>query len=376
MQPCLPVALSLAAIVSRGQAHSMRRLGSVAAGRCGLGSDHAHRTRTAGQTAGNTLAEFEHDLADNLCYERGTTAKSASLQDAYWTLAVTIRDRLAHRRARTARANYRANRSSSITCQRSTCWAASCARTRCTPAPPTSPARASPRPASVEDLEVLDVEPGLGNGGLGRLAACLLDSLATLDMPGVGYGIRYEFGIFKQAFEDGYQVEHPDDWTFYGNPWEFPAPDDRQVVGFYGHTEPVNDDQGGLRARWVPGETVRGEPSHMLVPGYGTETVNIIRLWQARAARESFDLALFNAGHYAEAVESQMRSEHLTKVLYPSDSTPPARNCGSSSSTSWSPARCGTSSAGSGSATATGTPSRTRSSSSSTTPIRCWPSPS
>ena len=175
------------------------------------------------------------------------------------------------------------------------------------------------------DLESLDVEPGLGNGGLGRLAACLLDSMATLDLPAVGYGIRYEFGIFKQAFEDGYQVEHPDDWTFYGNPWEFPAPDDLQVVGFYGHTEPVDDDQGGLRARWVPGETVRAEPSHMLVPGYGTETVNILRLWRARAGPESFDLDLFNAGRYAEAVEAQMRSENLTKVLYPSDSTEAGR---------------------------------------------------
>ena len=144
-------------------------------------------------------------------------------------------------------------------------------------------------------------------------------------MPAVGYGIRYEFGIFKQAFEDGHQVEHPDDWTFYGNPWEFPAPDDLQVVGFYGHTEPVDDDQGGLRARWVPGETVRAEPSHMLVPGYGTETVNIIRLWRARAGAESFDLGLFNAGRYAEAVEAQMRSENLTKVLYPSDSTEAGR---------------------------------------------------
>ena len=169
------------------------------------------------------------------------------------------------------------------------------------------------------------MEPGLGNGGLGRLAACLLDSLATLDMPAVGYGIRYEFGIFKQAFEDGHQVEHPDDWTFYGNPWEFPAPDDLQVVGFYGHTEAVEDDQGGLRARWVPGEMVRGEPSHMLVPGYGTETVNILRLWRARAGHESFDLGLFNAGRYAEAVEAQMRSENLTKVLYPSDSTEAGR---------------------------------------------------
>ena len=178
---------------------------------------------------------------------------------------------------------------------------------------------------SAGDIEALDVEPGLGNGGLGRLAACLLDSLATLDMPAVGYGIRYEYGIFKQAFENGYQVEHPDDWAFYGNPWEFPAPDDRQVVGFYGHTEAVDGDQGGLRARWVPGETVLGEPSHMLVPGYGTETVNIIRLWQARADRESLDLTLFNAGLYAEAVEARMRSENLSKVLYPSDSTPAGR---------------------------------------------------
>ena len=152
-------------------------------------------------------------------------------------------------------------------------------------------------------MEALDVEPGLGTGGLGGLAACLLDSLATLDIPAVGYGIRYEYGIFKQVIEHGYQVEHPDDWTFYGNPWEFPAPDDRQVVGFYGRTEPAAGDPGGLRRRWVPGETVLGEPSHMLVPGYGTGTVNIIRLWQARAGRESFDLALFNAGHYAEAVE-------------------------------------------------------------------------
>ena len=169
------------------------------------------------------------------------------------------------------------------------------------------------------------MEPGLGNGGLGRLAACLLDSLATLDVPAVGYGIRYEFGIFKQAFEDGHQVEHPDDWAFYGNPWEFPAPDDLQVVGFYGNTEPVEDDQGGLRARWVPGEMVRGEPSHMLVPGYRTDTVNIIRLWRARAGHESFDLGLFNAGRYTEAVEAQMRSENLTKVLYPSDSTEAGR---------------------------------------------------
>ena len=275
---------------------------------------------------GNTLADFERDLADNLCYERGTTAESASLQDAYWTLAVTIRDRLADRRTRTARANHVANPkfvyylSAEYMLGRQLRQNAMYTGTA-------DLARQAVAASgySLADLEAIDVEPGLGNGGLGRLAACLLDSLATLDVPAVGYGIRYEFGIFKQAFADGQQIELPDDWTFYGNPWEFPAPDDLQVVGFYGHTEPVADDQGGLRARWVPAETVRAEPSHMLVPGYGTQTVNILRLWRARAGRESFDLGLFNAGRYAEAVEAQMRSENLTKVLYPSDSTEAGR---------------------------------------------------
>jgi glycogen phosphorylase len=273
--------------------------------------------------AGNNLAEFERDLADNLCYERGTTPESASAQDTYWTLAVTIRDRLADRRARTTEAHYAANPkfvyylSAEYMLGRQLTQNAVYSGT----AELAQQALAGIG-WSAADVEALDVEPGLGTGGLGRLAACLLDSLAALDIPAVGYGIRYEFGIFKQAFEHGYQVERPDDWTFYGNPWEFPAPDDRQVVGFYGHTEPVPGDPDGRRKRWVPGETVLGEPSHMLVPGYGTGTVNIIRLWQARAGRDSFDLGLFNAGHYAEAVEARMRSENLTKVLYPNDSTP------------------------------------------------------
>jgi starch phosphorylase len=279
-----------------------------------------------GRRPGYSLADFERDLAGNLCYERGTTAESASSQDAYWTLAVTIRDRLAERRARTAEANYAANPKFVYYLSAEYMLGRQLRQNAMYTGTADIASQAVARyGVSAQDLEALDVEPGLGNGGLGRLAACLLDSLATLDRPAVGYGIRYEFGIFKQSFEHGFQVEHPDDWAFYGNPWEFPAPDDRQVVGFYGHTEAVDDDQGGLRARWVPGESVRGEPSHMLVPGYGTETVNIIRLWHARAGRESFDLALFNAGHYAEAVESTMRSENLTKVLYPSDSTPAGR---------------------------------------------------
>ena len=170
------------------------------------------------------------------------------------------------------------------------------------------------------------MSPGWATAGsAGWLPACSTRWPPSTCRPWATASGPYEYGIFKQAFENGYQVEHPDDWAFYGNPWEFPAPDDRQVVGFYGHTEGVDGDQGGLRARWVPGETVLGEPSHMLVPGYGTETVNIIRLWQARACRESLDLSLFNAGLHAEAVEARMHSENLSKVLYPSDSTPAGR---------------------------------------------------
>ncbi len=173
---------------------------------------------------------------------------------------------------------------------------------------------------SLPDFDALDVEPGLGNGGLGRLAACFMDSLATLDVPAVGYGIRYEFGMFQQMFEDGWQVERPDEWLFFGTPWEFGAPDDRQVVGFYGSTERIRDEDGRTVVRWVPGETVLGEPSHMLVPGYGTGTVNIARLWRAVASPASFDLRLFDAGRYAGAVEARVRSENITKVLYPNDS--------------------------------------------------------
>jgi len=266
--------------------------------------------------------EFEADLLENLCFQLGTTLESTGVHEAYQTLAVTVRDRLAARRARTAAAHHEANPrfvyylSAEYMLGRQlgqnllysgTRDAADLVLTRLG--------------FSLDDLDERDLEPGLGNGGLGRLAACLLDSLATLDIPAVGYGIRYEFGIFKQTFVDGAQAERPDDWAFYGNPWEFPAPDDRQLVGFGGHTQPVDGDPAGMRRVWVPGETVRGEPSHMLVPGYGTDTVNIVRLWQARAARESFDLEQFEAGRYAEAVEDIVRCENISKVLYPDDST-------------------------------------------------------
>ncbi|MFI7601894.1 glycogen/starch/alpha-glucan phosphorylase [Actinoplanes sp. NPDC049681] len=265
-----------------------------------------------------TPTEIEFELVGNLARSRGTTVESASPEDLYQALALTVRDHLVDRYIRTTQAHYETNPrfvyyfSAEYMLGRQLGQNLLYTGTA-------DVARSALEALGVDpaDVAALDVEPGLGNGGLGRLAACLLDALATLDIPAVGYGIRYDFGIFKQEFREEAQVERPDDWTYYGNPWEFPAPDDQQRVGFYGTTEPG---EGG-RGTWTPGEVVRGEPSHMLVPGYGTGTVNIVRLWRARAARESFDLSRFGAGRYGEAVEAIVRSETISKVLYPDDST-------------------------------------------------------
>jgi starch phosphorylase len=167
-------------------------------------------------------------------------------------------------------------------------------------------------------------EPGLGNGGLGRLASCYLDSMATLDIPAVGYGIRYEHGIFRQSFRDGRQIESPDSWLHYGNPWEFPQPDDMVEVGFGGRTVHATEPDGRLTVRWEPEKRVLGEPYHTLVAGWSTATVNLLRLWRARATRE-FDLELFVVGDYERAVADKVDSETISKVLYPNDATPAGR---------------------------------------------------
>ena len=169
-------------------------------------------------------------------------------------------------------------------------------------------------------LRAQEVEPGLGNGGLGRLAACFIDSLATMSVPCIGYGIRYEYGIFKQTFVDGRQVEQPDTWLALGSPWEFPHPEAAVQVDFGGYTETYEDD-GVLRTRWVPSWNVLGVPYNYMVPGYQNGRVNTLRLWSAQATK-AFDLEIFNAGDYAEAVRAQTFAENITKVLYPEDSTP------------------------------------------------------
>jgi starch phosphorylase len=161
-------------------------------------------------------------------------------------------------------------------------------------------------------------EPGLGNGGLGRLAACFMDSLATLQIPAIGYGIRYEFGIFDQIIRDGWQVEVTDKWLRFGNPWEIPRPEIVFNVGFGGRSEAYQDDRGHFRVRWVPGRVVKGMAYDTPVPGYRVDMVNFLRLWKSEAV-ESFDFQAFNVGNYYDAVEEKVVSETLSKVLYPND---------------------------------------------------------
>jgi starch phosphorylase len=171
---------------------------------------------------------------------------------------------------------------------------------------------------NLDDLLALEEEPGLGNGGLGRLAACYLDSLATLERPAIGYGIRYEFGIFDQEIHDGWQVEITDKWLRNGNPWEIAKPDVAYYVNFGGHSESYHDHDGSIRMRWVPHHVVKGVAFDTPVPGYRVNTCNTLRLWSAEAC-ESFDFQAFNTGDYYQAVNDKVISETLTKVLYPND---------------------------------------------------------
>jgi starch phosphorylase len=169
-----------------------------------------------------------------------------------------------------------------------------------------------------EELLQQEEEPGLGNGGLGRLAACFLDSLATLEVPAVGYGIRYEFGIFQQEIVDGWQVEKTDKWLRFGNPWELVRPEWAVEVKLGGRTEQYVDERNRPRVRWVPNMTVIGVPYDTPILGYHTNTANTLRLWRSEAP-ESFDFAIFNTGDYYGAVNQKVASENLSKVLYPND---------------------------------------------------------
>jgi starch phosphorylase len=172
----------------------------------------------------------------------------------------------------------------------------------------------------IEELRGEEYDMGLGNGGLGRLAACFLDSLATLDYPAVGYGIHYEFGLFRQEFSNGHQIELPDDWMRYGTPWEIVRPEYTQTIELYGHVENVFDDKGNYVPRWVDTKKIVGVPYDIPIPGYGTHTVNFLRLWESRPS-EKINLEAFNRGGYSEALAAKTQSETVSKVLYPNDKT-------------------------------------------------------
>ena len=166
----------------------------------------------------------------------------------------------------------------------------------------------------------MEADAALGNGGLGRLAACFLDSMATLNLPGYGYGIRYEYGMFAQRIEAGRQVEQPDNWLRYGNPWEFPRPEVLYQVKFGGRVVQFSDEDGEQRYHWVDTDDVMAMAYDSPIPGYATSTVNNMRLWSAKASRD-FDLKYFNEGNYIKSVEDKNESENLSKVLYPNDAT-------------------------------------------------------
>ncbi|MBF0489813.1 MAG: glycogen/starch/alpha-glucan phosphorylase [Candidatus Omnitrophica bacterium] len=178
---------------------------------------------------------------------------------------------------------------------------------------------------ALEDLDLdmdtvreQELDAGLGNGGLGRLAACFLDSMATLGIPAHGYGIRYDYGIFNQKIKDGFQLELPDEWLRSGNPWEFARPEYTVTISFYGRTQMYQDQNGQLKTKWIETEHVLAVPYDFPVPGYKNDVVNTLRLWSARSSEE-FDFDYFKSGDYEQAVYKKVLSENISKVLYPSD---------------------------------------------------------
>jgi starch phosphorylase len=178
--------------------------------------------------------------------------------------------------------------------------------------------------ADLEEVRECESDAALGNGGLGRLAVCFLDSLATLDMPGYGYGINYEYGLFKQEIEAGYQKEKPDNWLAEGTPWQIERPDEACLIPVYGRLDQTPDRSGRMRSRWTDAQVLIGVPYDMPIVGYSGRTTNFLRLYSARSSHE-FDMQIFNQGDYLKAVELKIATEIISKVLYPSDSVKAGR---------------------------------------------------
>ena len=264
---------------------------------------------------------FKRSILDHLLYTCAKEMRDASARDLYQALAHTVRDRLVHRWLATQRtyeerdvkrvyylsSEFLTGRSLGLCLLNLGLY-------------DVGEALVAERGFDLGAILDAEGDPGLGNGGLGRLAACFMDSLATLAMPAVGYGIRYDFGSFEQRIENGYQVEMHDNWLQDGNPWELPRMQDAQVVRLGGRTEMRHDSDGRVRVDWVPARTIVGIPYDSFIVGHKTDTVNTLRLWAARATRD-FDLKYFNDGDYRRAVEEKVDSENISKVLYPNDQT-------------------------------------------------------
>ncbi len=258
------------------------------------------------------------DIVAKLYLELAKFPGVATLNDHYLALAYAIRDRVMHRWVASAR-GYLEDKRRTVIYLSAEYLIGPQLGTNLLSLGVEKAVRAACTELGLDLDELLEheEEPGLGNGGLGRLAACYMDSLATLDIPAVGHGLRYEFGIFDQDIRDGWQVERTDRWLRTGFPWEIRRYEIEHAVGFGGHTEMDADG----RSTWLPERTVNGIPWDVPVQGYGTSTTNFLRLWSA-SAREDFDLDAFQVGEYWRAVEAKIRSENLTKVLYPNDSSP------------------------------------------------------
>ncbi len=272
------------------------------------------RTRT-----GMSPEALKRAFVDSMFFNQARYWRVANTHDLFMAAAYTVRDRLLERWIRTAE-GYREVRARTVCYFSAEFLLGPQLGNNLINLGIVDSARQGARDLgiSLEAITDAEPEPGLGNGGLGRLAACYLDSLATLSIPAIGYGIRYEHGIFDQRIEDGWQVEDCDLWLSHGNPWEIPRYHLRYPVQFGGHTEPYTDEHGRFRVRWVPRIDLYGMAYDTPIPGFGVDNTNLLRLWSATAGK-SFDLQAFHQGDYYGAVHAKVAAENITKVLYPND---------------------------------------------------------
>lgn len=283
------------------------------------GVDQRVRTPASGIRTGSRVADIKKSFLDNLFCSLGRIPRAATRNDLYMALALTVRDRVLKQGVRTLETFAQQN-----------ARVVSYLSAEFLPGPhlannmlnlgimDQTQQAMTELGINLEDLFEQEEEPGLGNGGLGRLASCYMDSLASLEIPATGYGIRYEFGIFDQTIRDGWQVEITDKWLRFGNPWEIVRPELVFDVPFGGRTESWTDEEGRYRVQWIPETVVKGIAYDTPILGFRVGTCNRLRLWKAEAV-ESFDFDAFNHGDYYSAVEDKMFSENITKVLYPND---------------------------------------------------------